>query len=430
MNKTATQTVTSVWESDQFKRRLKRRHRAEKRFRLYGIGAIAMGLLFVVLLFGSIAVSGAGAFWQTQINLNIHYDPEVLDTENLATANYGKLVKDAIYAEFPEVTKRKEKRELRRMVSVGADVMIQKIVTADPSVIGSTRSVWLPMDDIFDTLFKSGFGRGDPKSGKRLISPNQLAWFDSMVSEGKIESRFNTIFFTAGDSREPELAGLRGALMGSLFTIVVALVISFPVGVAAACYLEEFAPKNRLTDIIEVNINNLAAVPSVVFGLLGLAVFINFFGLPRSVPLVGGMVLSLMTIPTIIIASRAALRAIPPSIREGALAMGASKTQTVMQEVVPLAMPGMLTGTIIGVAQALGETAPLLMIGMVAFIVDVPSGPLDPSTVLPVQVFLWADSPERAFLEKTSGAILILLTFLITMNIFAVWLRRRFETRW
>jgi len=430
MNNPHSDTSVSVWHSERFKRQLKKRHRAEKRFRLYGIGAIALGLLFVAILFVSIAINGASAFWQTQVRLDIHFDENVIDADNLRQANYGKLVKDALYVQFPEVTKRKQKRELTRMVSIGADVMLQKMVIESPSLIGTKQSIWLPVDDLYDTLFKSGFGRASPKSGRRLISDNQLLWFDRLVADGRIEGRFNSRFFTAGDSREPELAGLRGALMGSFFTILVALAISFPVGVAAACYLEEFAPKNRFTDIVEVNINNLAAVPSVVFGLLGLAVFINFFGFPRSVPLVGGMVLSLMTIPTIIIAGRAALRAVPPMIREGALALGASKTQTVIHEVVPLAMPGMLTGTIIGLAQALGETAPLLMIGMVAFIVDVPSGPLDPSTVLPVQVFLWADSPERAFLEKTSGAILVLLTFLITMNILAVWLRAKFERKW
>lgn len=420
----------SHWDTAAFKRRLRRRRAAEKRFKWYGIGAVLLGISFVFLLFFSIAVNGVGAFWQTQIQLDIYFDPAEISEANLYSANYGKLVKQAMYSQFPEVTKRKEKRQLSQMASVGADVMLQDLVTADPSIIGTTQSLWFPIDDSFDMLYKNDFGRTPNKGGAGLISENQLGWFDALVEQGKIESRFNKRYFTAGDSREPELAGLRGALMGSFFTILVTLAISFPVGVAAACYLEEFAPRNKFTDFIEININNLAAVPSVVFGLLGLAVFINFFGLPRSVPLVGGLVLSLMTIPTIIIAGRAALRAVPPSIREGALALGASKTQAVIQEVVPLAMPGMLTGTIIGIAQALGETAPLLMIGMVAFIVDVPGGPLDPSTVLPVQIFLWADSPERAFLEKTSGAILILLAFLIAMNVVAVIMRRRFERRW
>ena len=425
-----TESAVNRWETQHFKRRLQRRRAAEKRFQWYGIGAVVLGLSFVFLLFFSIAINGVGAFWQTQIQMEIYFDSAELNESSLQNANYGKLVRDAIYAQFPEVTKRKEKRELRSVVSVGADVILQKMVQRDPALIGTRQTIWLPVDDSFDMLHKNDFGRDPTKGGAGIISESQLGWFDALVERGKIDSRFNRIYLTAGDSREPELAGLRGALMGSFFTILVAVLISFPVGVAAACYLEEFAPRNRITDLIEININNLAAVPSVVFGLLGLAVFINFFGLPRSVPLVGGLVLSLMTIPTIIIASRAALRAVPPSIREGALALGASKTQAVIQGVVPLAMPGMLTGTIIGIAQALGETAPLLMIGMVAFIVDVPGGPLDPSTALPVQIFLWADSPERAFLEKTSGAILILLAFLITMNIIAVVMRRRFERRW
>src|SRR5690606_20144633 len=233
-----------------------------------------------------------------------------------------------------------------------------------------------------------------------------------------------------GDSREPEMAGLWGAVVGSFFTMLVTLALSFPIGVAAAIYLEEFAPKNRFTDFIEVNINNLAAVPSIIFGLLGLAVFIGFFGMPRSVPLVGGIVLTLMTLPTIIISARAAIKAVPPSIREAALGLGASKMQVVLHHVLPLAMPGMLTGAIIGMAQALGETAPLLMIGMVAFIVDIPSGPVSPATVLPVQIYLWADSPEASFVALTSAAIMVLLTFLIMMNTFAVILRKRLERRW
>jgi phosphate transport system permease protein len=275
-----------------------------------------------------------------------------------------------------------------------------------------------------------GHIRRDVPEAERRVKDNQLSWIDEFQEQGRLEKRFNTTFFSAGDSREPELAGIKGAVSGSFYTLIVTLLLSFPIGVAAAVYLEEFAPKNRWTDIIEVNINNLAAVPSIVYGLLGLAVFLNFFGLPRSVPLVGGLVLTLMTLPTIIIASRAALKSVPPSIREAALGVGASRTQMVMHHVLPLALPGMLTGTIIGMAQALGETAPLLMIGMVAFIVDIPGGFTDPSTVLPVQIFLWADSPERAFLEKTSAAIMVLLAFLVTMNALAVFLRKKFERRW
>ena len=423
------QQTNYEWGNPDFKRRLKKRRAAEKRFKLYGVAAILFGIFLVCSLFVSIAVNGISAFWQTQIQLEIYFDPEVVTPENIRTANYGKLVSQALYVKFPEVTKRKEKRQLKKIVSVGADVILQKMIQNKPSLIGTKQSIWLPVDDHFDMLNKNRIDLSRITSSSR-ISNSQLNWFNTLKEQQLIQSRFNRIFLSAGDSREPELAGVRGALTGSFYTILVCLLISLPVGAAAACYLEEFAPRNRFTDFIEININNLAAVPSIVFGLLGLAVFINFFGLPRSVPLVGGFVLSLMTIPTIIIAGRAALRAVPTSIREGALAMGASKTQTVIREVVPLAMPGMLTGTIIGLAQALGETAPLLLIGMVAFIVDIPSGPLDPSTALPVQIFLWADSPERAFLEKTAGAILILILFLITMNIAAVWLRRKFERRW
>jgi phosphate transport system permease protein len=258
----------------------------------------------------------------------------------------------------------------------------------------------------------------------------QVSWLERLKNEGRIEKRLNTIFFTNGDSREPELAGIWGAVSGSLLTLLVTLGLSFPVGIAAALYLEEFAPKNRWTDIVEVNINNLAAVPSIVYGLLGLAVFINTFHLPRSSPLVGGLVLTLMTLPVMIIAGRSALKSVPPSIREAALGIGASPLQAVLDHVLPLAMPGMLTGSIIGAARALGESAPLLMIGMVAFIVDVPNSINDPATVLPVQIYLWADSPEHAFTEKTSAAILVLLAFLITMNGCAVYLRKHYERRW
>jgi len=268
-----------------------------------------------------------------------------------------------------------------------------------------------------------------PESDRR-VSDMQAVWLLSLQAQGRVKKQFNTTFFTAGDSREPELAGIWGATKGSFYALLVTLLLSFPTGVAAAIYLEEFAPQNRWTDLIEVNINNLAAVPSIVFGLLGLAMFINFFGLPRSAPLVGGLVLTLMTLPTIIIASRAALKSVPPSIREAALGVGASRVQSVFYHVLPLAMPGMLTGAIIGMARALGESAPLLMIGMVAFIVDIPQGFFDPSTVLPVQIYLWADSPERAFVERTSAATMVLLAFLIAMNTLAVILRKRFERRW
>jgi phosphate transport system permease protein len=286
--------------------------------------------------------------------------------------------------------------------------------------------VWVPASADVDMVVKGSIDRTLPEES-RPVKDRELVWIDRLTETGRLQLKFNTALFTNGDSREPELAGIRGALMGSFYMLLVTVALAFPIGVAAAVYLEEFAPRNRWTDLIEVNINNLAAVPSIVFGLLGLAVFINWASLPRSSPLVGGLVLSLMTLPVIIIAARASIKAVPPSIKEAALGLGASKMQMVFQHVLPLALPGILTGTIIGMARALGETAPLLMIGMVAFIVDIPQGPLDPSAALPVQVFLWADSPERAFVERTSAAIIVLLGFLLVMNLTAVLLRRRFE---
>jgi phosphate transport system permease protein len=314
-------------------------------------------------------------------------------------------------------------------VSTGARTLVRGQVLRDPSLLGQTLSRWVPADDEVD-MFVKGRISAEVAEADRRLGDQEIAWIDALAAQGRIRKVVSVGFLTSGDSREPELAGIWGAVVGSFLTLIVTLAVSFPLAVLAAVYLEEFAPRNRWTELIEININNLAAVPSIVFGLLGLAVFLNFFGLPRSAPLVGGLVLTLMTLPTIIISSRAALKSVPPSIREAALGMGASRMQTTFHHVVPLAMPGMLTGTIIGMAQALGESAPLLMIGMIAFIVDVPQGFLDPSTVLPVQIYLWADSPERAFLERTSAGIMVLLGFLILMNLFAIMLRRKFERRW
>ncbi len=414
---------------DIVKHGLARRYRSERRFRFMGLSAIVASLVFLTLLFASIIGNGYTAFWQTFIRLDIDFDPQVLTEDNLSRADYPGLVKGPLHTLFPGVSGRQDRRALEGLVSKGAAFELRTMVMNDPELIGTTQSIWLTADDDVDMLVKGHIDRNVPEIARR-ISDLQLSWIDTLSEQGRIRKQFNTAFFTNGDSREPELAGIRGAVVGSFYTLMVTLLLSFPIGVASAVYLEEFAPKNRLTDIIEVNINNLAAVPSIVFGLLGLAVFLNFAGLPRSAPLVGGLVLTLMTLPTIIISGRAALKSVPPSIREGALGIGASKTQMVMHHVLPLALPGMLTGTIIGMAQALGETAPLLMIGMVAFIADVPGGFTDPATVLPVQIFLWADSPERAFVEKTSAAIIVLLGFLIVMNATAVFLRKRFERRW
>jgi phosphate transport system permease protein len=408
---------------------LAKRYRKERRFRLFGLSAIVASLLFLALLLGSIIGKGYSAFQQTEILLDIHFDSAVLDVKNLARANYASLVRRAIGDLFPQVDNRRDKRSLSKLVSSGAAYKLQALVMNNPELIGTTRSLWLPADDEVDMLVKGHIPRDVPESERR-VSDQEVVWIDQLIASDRLEKKFNTTFFQAGDSREPELAGIRGAAMGSMFTLMVTLLLSFPIGVAAAVYLEEFAPQNRWTDLIEVNINNLAAIPSIVFGLLGLAVFLNFMSLPRSSSLVGGLVLTLMTLPTIIIASRASLKSVPPSIREAALGVGASKMQTISHHVLPLALPGIMTGTIIGMARALGETAPLLMIGMVAFIVDVPHSFNDPATVLPVQIYLWADSPERAFVERTSAAIMVLLLLLLIMNAAAVFLRNKFERRW
>ncbi|MEK9905550.1 MAG: phosphate ABC transporter permease PstA, partial [Rhodospirillales bacterium] len=398
---------------------VRRRYRAEARFKALGVAAIVCAISMLFLLVGSIISTGWSAFYQYEIALDIKFDKAEIDLTNPRNANYGGLVKSALSAQFPEVSGRTNKRTLYGLVSTGADYQAMEVVLDDFSVVGNTRRVWVLASDDIDSLLKGFIDRSLPEADRR-VKNKELVWIDRLKTDGRVRWSMNTVFWKSGDSREPELAGFWGAIVGSFFTLLVTLALSFPVGVLAAVYLEEFAPKNRWTDFIEVNINNLAAVPSIVFGLLGLAVFLNFFGLPRSAPLVGGIVLSLMTLPTIIIASRAALKAVPPSIREAALGVGASKHQVVTHHVLPLAMPGILTGTIIGMAQALGETAPLLMIGMVAFIVNVPGGVTDPSTVMPVQIYLWADSPERAFVARTSAGIMALLGFLILMNALAV----------
>lgn len=414
---------------------LRRRYWAERRFRAYGMAAIVAALTFLVYLFFVIFSNGMGAFRQSELKLDIYYDPAVIDPagtrnpDELRAADYQALVRASLRKKFPDVEGRAATRELTRLVSGSAAFELQREVVDDPNLIGTTRAEWVLASDAVDLLKKGHIERSLPEA-ERPLSDDQLRWVDQLTTDGSLALRFNRTFLSRGDSREPENAGIWGAVVGSFYTLVLTLLLSFPIGVAAAVYLEEFARRNRWTDLIEVNINNLAAVPSIVFGLLGLAVFIGFFGLPRSAPLVGAMVLTLLTLPTIIIASRAALKAVPPSIREAALGMGASKIQMVTHHVIPLALPGMLTGTIIGMARALGESAPLLMIGMVAFIVDIPKGVTDAATVLPVQVFLWSDSPERGFVEKTSGAIIVLLAFLVVMNTTAVILRKKFERRW
>ncbi len=411
---------------------LGRRRRKEFTFRFVGILATGFGLLFLGIFFATLISKGSSAFVQTFVHLDIELSADVIapgGEMDLAYADFDGLVRSALRKELPEVTSRSERRLMNRLVSIGAGYQVRDLVAENPDLVGTTQSLWVPASSDVDMLIKGNIDANIDES-LRTLSDNQIKWIGVLESDGRLETRFNTALFTNGDSREPELAGIRGAMMGSFFMLIVTISLSFPIGVAAAIYLEEFAPRNRWSDLVEVNINNLAAVPSIVFGLLGLAVFINWIGLPRSAPLVGGLVLTLLTLPVIIIASRAAIKAVPPSIREAALGLGASQMQVVFHHVLPLAMPGMLTGAIIGMGRALGESAPLLMIGMIAFVVDVPGSLTDPSTALPVQIYLWADSPERAFAERTSAAIIVLLAFLLLMNLAAVIVRRRMERKW
>ena len=385
----------------------------------------------LVILVGSLVSTGYHAFTQTHLELEVFIDPEEVDAENLSRGDYGTMLAASLGEYFPDVdmTDRGAAREVTQILSDGAQRVVRDAVVSDPTLIGQTVTFRVPTSDPFDQLNKGLVGRETAEANRR-VNDAAIARFDVLDEAGLVSAPLNTALITRADSRFPELAGLKGAIIGSFWALLVCFVISFPLGIGAAIYLEEFAPKNRVSDLIEININNLAAVPSVVFGLLALAVFIGWFGMPRSAPIVGGLTLALMTMPTIIIATRAALKSVPPSIREAALGVGASKQQVVFHHVLPLAMPGILTGTIIGLAQALGETAPLLLIGMNAFITSAPSGPFDSATALPTQIFIWADSPERGFVSRTSAAILVLLTFLIFMNAIAIYLRNRFERKW
>lgn len=417
---------------------LKARYAAERRFRIYGVLAISVGLAFLAIMLITIVSKGYTAFWQTTVTLPISFDEKVIDPSNkratdssvLIKANYPKLADNALIAKLGiDPTNKPMVMKLKGFLSEGARVQLRDIVAADPSVIGTTRNVDILAAANLDSAFKGQIDLSVDEA-RRKVSDQQIAWMNRLKAEGVMAEHFNTGLFTYGASSRPETSGMGVAIIGSFYMMVIVLLLALPIGVAASIYLEEFAKKNRLTDLIEVNINNLAAVPSIVFGLLGLAVFINFLGMPRSAAFVGGLVLTLMTLPTIIIATRAALAAVPPSIRSAALGLGASKMQMVFQHILPLAAPGILTGTIIGLARALGETAPLLLIGMVAFVADYPKTPFDPATALPVQIYMWANEAERAFVERMSGAIIILLVFLMAMNITAIVLRRRFERLW
>ncbi|MFN7024135.1 MAG: phosphate ABC transporter permease PstA [Pseudorhizobium sp.] len=417
------------WQSDAMKARRKARYAADRRLQIYGMIAICFALGFLATLLGTLTFTGYRAFTQSVATVEIDFSTQEIDRNDLAGANWRTIARDALLATAPGELSRADERGYMSLFTSSAPYLIRDVVLSNPSVLDNRQSYQIPLSDPFDQLAKGQVNREAPENQRR-VSDQQIAWYDHLVQQNVISQPFNWGLFFNSDSRFPELAGLAGAISGSFWALLVCFMISFPIGIAAAIYLEEFAPKNRLTDIIEVNINNLAAVPSVVFGLLGLAVFLGWFGLPRSVPLVGGLVLSLMTLPTLIIVTRASLKSVPSSIREAALGVGASKHEAIFHHILPLSMPTIMTGTIIGLAQALGETAPLLLIGMNAFITSPPAGVMEASTALPTQIFIWADSPERGFVARTSAAILVLIGFLILMNAIAIFLRQRFERRW
>ena len=422
---------------------LKKRYKKEKRFILIGRIAVSLTIIFLVILLGSILLRGISGFYTTNISLKTNLLEEIIDpaqnknADEIFKASWRKVSRTAIYnildnyndSKNIEKSTRKEKRDFIRLFSRSSEFYVRDYTLKNINNIGEVVTINVPASSLVDQYLKGKIDINLDESN-RPISDAQISWINFMVEKNMIEKKFNVSFFSNGDSRNSEEAGILGAMVGSFLALMVTIIAAFPLGVMSAIYLEEFAPKNKFTNLIEVNINNLAAVPSIVFGLLGLAIFLNFFGLPRSSPLAGGLVLALMTLPTIIISSRVAIKSVPPSIREAAMGVGASKMQSVFHHVMPLAIPGILTGTIIGMARALGETAPLLMMGMVAFIVDVPQSITDPSTVLPAQIFLWSDQPERGFEEKTASATIILLGFLLTMNALAVFLRYKYERKW
>lgn len=425
----AGRVAPTAWNSPEMQARIRRRYRSERIFRALGIGALALAAGFLLFLLATVISAGWTSFLQTQVKVPVLVSAERLgvtaaeakaDPRLLARANFQGVTQDAVDKALGDDVP---------LVSEGAWLALREAVQADPSIIGTTKDMWLIASSNVDQLAKGRIDL-DADEGDRPVNDLEIAAWQNLKAEGKLRTVLNHSFLTGADSVDPELAGVWGALKGSFLTLVVTLLISFPIGVLAAIYLEEFAAKNRWTDIIEVSINNLAAVPSIIFGLLGLAVFLNVMNMPRSAPLVGGLTLALMTLPVIVIASRAAIKAVPPSIRDAALGIGASRVQVVFHHVLPLALPGMLTGTILGMARALGETAPLLMIGMRAFLTSVPQGLAQPATVLPVQIFIWSDNVSRGFVEKTSGAIIVLMVFLLTINSLAIYFRNRFEVRW
>ena len=412
-----------------------KRQKSEKNFKLFGLIGIICAISFLIIILTSIIIEGKKAFISTYIKLDVFFDSKIIDPDNtkedsvIKSANFNEIITKSILENFPEVTDRKEKIKLSTFISSSAEDELIKLIILDKALIDQKKELWLLASSTIDVIHKNPEMLNFPED-ERLIDDKESKWFQWFLSEEKIKFSTNKNFFSNADSTEPEQAGIWGAFVGSFLTLFVTLILSFPIAVAAGVFLEELAPKNKFTDFIEVNINNLAAVPSIIFGLLGLAIFLNVMHLPRSAPIVGGMVLALMTLPTIIIATRASLRAVPPSIREAAIGLGATKFQTVTHHVLPLSMPGISTGTIIGMSQALGESAPLLMIGMVAFIVDSPGSIFDSATVLPVQIYLWKSTAARGFVELTAAGVMVLLSFLVLMNAIAVYVRYKFEKKW
>jgi len=416
------------WSSRAYQDLIRRRRRSETYLRGAGLASIILAVSFLGLMLAALFSTGYKAFTQTHVTIDVPISAEHVDSADIFGSNWRRVMQDAVAGHFPDL----EGRALRaagEILSNGAQFMVRDRVVEAPEMIGSTLSITVPVSDPFDQLSKGLVDRQTEEANRR-VTDAQIAAFDKLAQEGRISAPFNWGMFANVDSRFPELAGLKGAFIGTGYLLLVCFAIALPVGIGAAIYLEEFAPRNRFSDFIEVNINNLAAVPSVVFGLLALSVFLNWFGLPRGAPFVGGLTIALMSLPTIIIATRASLKAVPPSIREAALGVGASRQQVVFHHVLPLAMPGIMTGTILAMANAIGETAPLLLIGMNAFITAAPATPFDSATTLPTQIFIWADSPERGFVSRTSAAILVLLAILVVMNALAIYLRRRFERKW
>lgn len=419
----------------QLEANLKKRHARERRFRLYGMGTIFVVLLILGGMLAGLTWNGVSVLWKPFVKVEVTFDPSVVQLnptqveESLRAVNYRQLIYASLIESYPQLIKGLTRSQILQLISPGAELYLYRKLKQDPGLVGKKQTFWLLGSDDVDFFLKHKKLRRIDESNRR-VNNQQVIVIDQLAADKKLIRRFNWMFFTSGDSRSPELAGIYGALIGSIYTILVTLLLAVPLGIGAAIYLEEFAPDTRMIRFFELNINNLASVPSIIFGLLGLAVFLNVLHLPRSSALVGGITLALMTLPTIIIASRSSLQTVPNAIRRAAEGLGASSVQVVFHHVVPLALPGMITGTILGMARALGESAALLMIGMVAFIVEAPSSVTDPSTALPVQIFNWARNPERGFADHTAAAIIVLLIVLMAMNWGAIVIRKRFEHRW